>query len=151
MRAALILDGKVSNVGIYSLPLPNNVVSIEGIVPQPGIGWLYNGTTFESPEEISSDSLIRPNHITVGSLKDRMGMDALAIAVSSHPVCVALREMLYDRKFIDLDRPQTAQFLDMLINASQPAADPNFPGSGPMTESKKNLILSTNIQEMERP
>lgn len=147
---AVIENGVQTNTVVAETALKPNWVEITEIEPRPTNGWLYVDGVFQEPD---SASLViqRPNHITVGSLKDRMGMDALAIAVSSHPVCVALREMLYDRKFIDLDRPQTAQFLDMLINASQPAADPNFPGSGPMTESKKNLILSTNIQEMERP
>jgi hypothetical protein len=147
---AVIENGIQINTVVAETALKPNWVDITNMLPRPSNGWLYADGVFQEPNS-QLVAVQRPNHITVGSLKDRMGMDALAIAVSSHPVCVALREMLYDRKFIDLDRPQTSQFLDMLINASQPAADPNFPGSGPMTEAKKSLILSTNIQEMERP
>lgn len=89
--------------------------------------------------------------ISVGAFKDRLGMDALAIAVSQHPVCMALKEMLYDRPDVDLNSPTVSRFLDMLIATAQPDAHPMFPGSGPMTEEKKTVILTTPIEERERP
>ena len=94
---------------------------------------------------------IEPRYVSVGAFKDRMGIDALAIAVSSHPVCVALREMLYDRKFVDLDRPDVSQFMDMLIAANEPQANAVFPGSGPMTAEKKEAILNTPVSDGEKP
>lgn len=93
----------------------------------------------------------RPRHLSVGAFKDRMGIDALAIAVSTHPVCVALREMLYDRRWIDLDHPAAGRFLDMLVAANEPAANPLFPGSGPMTPKKRAQILDAPVQDAERP
>lgn len=84
-----------------------------------------------------------------GPFKDRMGMDALAIGGSTHPVCAAAREMMAGRKYIDLKNPQTNALLDMLIATSQPAASPYFPGSGPMTAAKKAAILGAPAADHE--
>lgn len=89
--------------------------------------------------------------ITVGAFKDRLGVDALALATSTNEVCRAAKEMLYDRKFVDLDAPMTNMLLDMLIASSQPAANPLFPGSGPITSSKKTQILGAAVNDNERP
>lgn len=152
MRFALIKAGQVVNVAIFD-DIPGDgfgqVVSLEGLDPQPSVGWTYNGTSFEPPPEPVAPALLP--HVSVGAFKDRLGMDALAIAVSAHPVCVALREMLYDRKRVELDRPDVLAFLNMLIAASQPAADPTFPGSGPMTVEKRDAILGAPVQDGERP
>lgn len=85
-----------------------------------------------------------------GSLKDRLGVDALAIAASNHPYCVAAIEMLRDRKYVDLKAPQTNMLFDMLIVANQPEANPLFPGSSPMTIEKKNNILNTPANQEEQ-
>lgn len=89
-------------------------------------------------------------HVYPGPFKDRLGMDGLAIAASSHPVCVAAREMLAGRVYIDLKGAKTAALLDMLIAAGQPAASPYFPGSGPMTAEKKAAILGPKATPEER-
>ncbi|MFZ9959371.1 MAG: hypothetical protein ACO3GP_03175 [Candidatus Limnocylindrus sp.] len=109
------------------------------------IGWAYDGTNWTAPV------VVEDKRISVGAFKDRLGMDALAIAVSGHPVCVALREMLYDRKHVDMSRPDVRGFLDMMIVAGQPEASPVFPGSGPMTAEKKAAILDTPVSDPERP
>lgn len=111
-----------------------------------GPGWAWDGSTWAAPVSVSL-----PRHLSVGAFKDRLGVDALAIAVSDHPVCVAVREMLYDRKLVDLDRPDAQAFLGMLMSTNQPAANPLFPGSGPMTEAKIAAILGAPIQDRERP
>lgn len=85
-----------------------------------------------------------------GPFKDRLGMDALALAASSHPACLAAREMLAGRLYVDLKNPRTSMLLDMLIAAGQPEAHPMFPGSGPMTPAKKAAILDTPATEAER-
>ena len=105
----------------------------------------------------SAGSFILPavaedKRIHVGAFKARLGVDALAIAVSSHPVCVALREMLYDQdKGVALDSPTLSMYLDMLISSDQPEASAYFPGSGPMTAEKKANILNAPILEGEKP
>ena len=110
-----------------------------------GPGWAWDGSEWAAPVDT------RPRQISVGAFKDRLGVDALAIAVSAHPVCVAVREMLYDRKAVDLGRPDAAAFLGMLAAAGQPEASPLFPGSGPMTQDKITAILSAPIRDEERP
>lgn len=76
-----------------------------------------------------------------GPFKDRLGVDGMAIAASTHPICVAAREMLAGRLYIDLKGAKAAALLDMLIATGQPAASVYFPGSGPMTAEKKAVIL----------
>lgn len=85
-----------------------------------------------------------------GPFKDRLGMDAHALAASTHPVCVAAREALADRVYVSLKNPKTVALLDMLIATAQPAASPYFPGSGPMTAEKKAAILGVPATEAER-
>lgn len=85
-----------------------------------------------------------------GPFKDRLGVDGLAIAASSHPVCAAVREMLYDRKYVDLKGEKVSILLDMLIATGQPEASPYFPGSSPMTPAKKAVILDTPPTAEER-
>ena len=109
------------------------------------IGWAYDGATWTAPV------VVEDKRISVGAFKDRLGMDAMAIAVSEHPVCIALREMLYDRRHVDLASANLCAFIDMLIATNEPAASPVFPGSGPMTEAKKQAILTAPILESERP
>lgn len=79
--------------------------------------------------------------ISVGEFKDKLGSNALAIAISVHPICVALKELLYDRQVVDLDSPRLYEYLMLLANNSLPEADPNFPNSGPLTEEQVKLIL----------
>lgn len=85
-----------------------------------------------------------------GPFKDRLGIDGLALAASTHPVCAAVREQLAGRVYVSLKNPKTAAMLDLLIATGQPAASPYFPGSGPMTAEKKAAILGTPATESER-
>lgn len=154
-RFAVVANGVVDNIVIAEnasdIRVNGLVIDMDGLEPQPAIGYLYNGEKFTAPvaPEIPEKSVVR--HVSVGAFKDRLGVDALAIAVSTHPICVALREMLYDRKVVDLDRPDTGRFLDMLIAAGEPAANPLFPGSGPMTTEKMVVILGAPVEDNERP
>lgn len=88
--------------------------------------------------------------IYVGPFKDRLGMDAPAIAASSHDVCKGVMAMLADRKYVDLQGATAAAMLDLLIAANQPTANAFFPGSGPMTLAKKAAILGTKPTDSER-
>lgn len=87
--------------------------------------------------------------ISVGEFKDRLEWNAFAIAVSTHPICVALREMLYDRPGVDLDSPRLYTYLMLLVNNNLPEADPNFPGSAPLTEDDVKRILDLPEPPME--
>jgi hypothetical protein len=50
-KYAIVEAGTVTNVAVASGPLESNWISIQGIIPQPGIGWSYNGATFAPPPE----------------------------------------------------------------------------------------------------
>lgn len=88
--------------------------------------------------------------IDVGPFKDRLGMDAPAIAASSHSACRGTMALLDGRKYVDLKDPRVAGMLDVLIATAQPTADPVWPTSGPMTPAKKAAILTTPTTEAER-
>lgn len=85
-----------------------------------------------------------------GPFKDRLGMDALAIAASTHDACKAVIAMLNNRKYVDLQGTSTSNLLDLLIATAQPTANPMFAGSGPMTPAKKNTILNTPVTSAEK-
>lgn len=74
--------------------------------------------------------------ISKGAWLSRMGMDGLAIAGSTHQVCVAVANAIGLQRCVDLDHPETAQLLGLLKLAGQPAASANFPGAGPVTDAK---------------
>jgi hypothetical protein len=88
--------------------------------------------------------------IDVGPFKDRLGMDALAIAASSHDACKAVIEMLNGRKYVDLKDSKTTMLLGILQATNQPAANAIFAGSGPITAGKITAITTTPTTEAER-
>ena len=88
--------------------------------------------------------------ITKGAFQSRMGMDGLAIAGSTHPVCVAVSQTLALQRCVDLKHPEAAQLLDLLIAAGQPVNSAFFPGSGPVTPAKKAAWLNTLPTQSER-
>lgn len=93
-----------------------------------------------------------PRRITLGALQKRIGpMRVFAIDTSTHPVCVALRSYLSRLTFIDLDDPGLPSMLGMLVAAEQPAANPVFPGSGPVTVADVGQIIGAPVAPEERP
>lgn len=147
MRWALIRGGAAAMV-VESDTQPDTfggpwVEAPDGVGP----GWTWDGSEWAAPVPVSL-----PRHLSVGAFKRRLGMDALSIANSQHPVCIALRELLYDQPHVDLSEGgDLDKYLDMLIATAQPDAHPMFPGSGPMTAEKKAAILGAPIQDRERP
>lgn len=132
--------------------IPNDSVVGELYPNWTGIKWtnLVYVTPLDEEEIIDTPENPQLWWIDVGPFRDRLGMDTLAIASSTHPVCLGVKEMLYDRKYIDLKDQRVSQLLDILIATNQPAASAYFPGSGPMTLVKKDLILNTPTTESER-
>ena len=88
--------------------------------------------------------------VDVGSFKDRLGMDIGAIAASQHSACLGVKEFLNGRKYVNLRDPKVSLLLDVMIANNQPAADPVWPGSGPITAAKKAVVLDTPTIEEER-
>lgn len=146
-RYAQIINGRVDNV-IESETDPDGTNGEWIACGNAGPGWTYNGTSFAPPPAPPEDP--RLWWVDVGPFKDRLGMDALAVAASTHDACKAVIEMLNGRKYTDLKDPKVGTLLDLLIATNQPAANPIFPGSGPMTAAKKTAILTTPTVEAER-
>lgn len=48
-KFAVVDSGIVTNIAVAGGPMASNWISIQGITPQPGIGWSYNGSTFTEP------------------------------------------------------------------------------------------------------
>lgn len=88
--------------------------------------------------------------VDVGPFKDRIGMDIGAIAASQHSACLGVKEFLNGRKYVNLRDPKVSLLLDVMIANNQPAADPVWPGSGPISATKKAVILDTPTTEEER-
>lgn len=88
--------------------------------------------------------------VDVGPFKDRLGMDALAIAASTNDACKAVIEMLNGRIYVDLKGQSTLNLINLLIATNQPSANPIFSGSGPLTAAKKALLINTPTLESER-
>jgi hypothetical protein len=113
------------------------------------IGKVHNLATgeWEAPEAVEDP---RVWWVDVGPFKDRLGMDAPAIYASTHDACKGVVGMVEGRKYIDLRDPRIAAMMGVLIATAQPAANPVWPGSGPMTAAKRDAILTTLTTEVER-
>lgn len=78
-----------------------------------------------------------PRHITVGALYDRFGAEKWGILSSTDPTVQALIKDSSVRKFIDLDRADLLQGLQMLVVKGFPI-DPQ-------------AIVSAPVQDYEKP
>lgn len=112
------------------------------------IGSTYSGGVFVAPPAPPPDA--RRWWVDVGPFKDRLGMDAPAIYASTASACRGVVGMLEGRKYINLKDARIAAMLDVLIAAGQPVADATWPGSGPMTSTKRDAIVNTPTTEAER-
>lgn len=93
-----------------------------------------------------------PRHITEGAWKDRLGFALVTgIAASTHPICVGLKEMLNNRRYVDLDRPDLPVLLGQMVALSLPAPVDGLPGSGPITAAKVAEVLGGAVLDAERP
>lgn len=102
------------------------------------------------PEPLEAPQDSRVWWLDEGPFKDRLGMDAPAIYASSHDACKGVVGMVSGRKYIDLKDPRIAAMMNVLIATAQPATNPVWPGSGPMTVAKRDAILNTPTTEYER-
>lgn len=121
-----------------------------------GIGMVFDGTKFDYTQEYKDEFLRKlstevPKKITIGAFKDRLGATALALSVSTDPICIAVREILLNRSVIDLGSETIRNYMMLLVTNNLPASNPLFPGSGPLTEERVNEILSTPASSSELP
>jgi hypothetical protein len=144
-RFAIVNNGFVVNtvdLPATEFPAPNMVLLPNGSLAAPGWRW-ENG----APVQVVDPRIW---WIDLGPFKGRLGADGMAISVSTNPTCMAVREQLYDRKYIDLKGPELATMIGMLIGQNQPTANPAFPGSAPMTAARAAQITGTPTTEAER-
>ena len=124
MKYALIKNGIVENVIVGS---PEFVASLLGYdhiealdTPEEqrvaGPGWAYDVATgtFSEP---SAEAETAPRHISVGAFYDRFGAAKYAILADTNPSVQALIKDTSVRKYIDLDRPDLATGLQILVGA----------------------------------
>ncbi|RTL37166.1 MAG: hypothetical protein EKK53_21590 [Burkholderiales bacterium] len=113
---------------------------------------VFEGGTAQVSAPAWSDASLDPRYwwVDTGPWRDRFGFDWLAIASSDNALCRACAQLYLDRKYVDLKDARNAQIIDALIATGQPAANPLFPGAGPMTAAKKAAILNTQTTEYER-
>lgn len=146
-RFAIVENHFVVNVAIAGASQGDNWIASDVAGP----GWVESGGVLTAPAEAPTPPPDpRIWWIDEGPFMDRLGMDALTIAASSDGVCKAVNRMVSGRKYIDLKDQRVADMLGLLALNSQPAADPRFPGSGPMTPDKIGVILTTPTVEDER-
>lgn len=140
-RYALIFEGVVANVVESGEALDGWTACTAGVSP----GWRFADGTFHEAE-------VDPRvwWIDVGPFKDRLGMNAPAIYASNHDACKGVVGMIEGRKYIDLKDPRIAAMMGVLIAVAEPAANPVWPGSGPMTAAMRDEILNTPTTEYER-
>lgn len=141
MRYALIASGIVDNVVESETTIDGWTECPDHVSP----GWQYVDGAFSEPE---ADP--RVWWIDIGPFKDRLGMNAPAIYASAHEACKGVVGMVEGRKYIDLKDPRIAAMMGVLIAAAEPAANPVWPGSGPMTLAMRDAILNTPTTEYER-
>lgn len=110
-RYAIIDGGIVENIAAAESPLDPGWIDVTDADPAPGIGWAYDGTTFTPPPPPAPE----PRHISVGAFFDRFGSEKINILASTDAVVQALVRDASVRKFIDLDRPDLAQAMQILV------------------------------------
>ena len=140
-RYALVSGGIVQNVVESAEPIDAWTECPDAVSP----GWLFADGTFMEPEDDP-----RIWWIDIGPFKDRLGMLAPTIYASNHDACKGVVGLVEGRKYIDLKDPRIAAMMGVLIAVAQPAVNPVWPGSGPMTAAMRDEILNTPTTEYER-
>lgn len=69
------------------------------------------------PDIIFPKEAPAPRHISVGAFYDRFGDQKYPILASADPTVQALIRDVSVRRFIDLDRPDLLQGLQLIVNA----------------------------------
>lgn len=144
MAYSLIKNGIVENVIECDAAFAAHIApEWDAVVPSQGsaIGWAYSDGVFTAPLTPPPPADPCEWLVDVGPFKNRLGIDAPAIGASDHSACKGVVAMLAGRLYVDLQDPLLASMLDALIATAQPAADPVWPGSGPMTPAKKAAVL----------
>jgi len=146
--------GQAEEPGLRTTPLAPANTSLTEVEGEPRANW--TGVEWVELPYVAPPAPVEPEAdprlwwVDVGPFKDRLGMDIGAIASSQHSACLGVKEFLNGRKYVNLRDPKVSLLLGVMIANNQPAADPVWPGSGPITMAKKAVILDTPTTEEER-
>lgn len=144
MKFAQIVNGKVHGVFEYdALPdfAPNiEMVSLDGVSPEPKAGWLYDGSSFIEPSpEPAPDYGTRITRLAMRNRFTFQEKVAIETAAESSPSVRVWLKDLEVSTFIDLARPDTQAGVQQLETDG-------LIGSGRATE-----ILNSPVQAEEVP
>lgn len=121
MEYALVNENLVKNIIVADADFVQSiqsewqaVIDITGLNPKPRINWIYQGGEFIAPNPPSPTP--EPRHISVGAFFDRFNSEKINILASTDPVVQALVRDASVRKFIDLDRPDLVQAMQLLVS-----------------------------------
>lgn len=101
-----------------------DVAPPDGQLPD-GLGWNFTGTTWVAAplSPPLHGAATTPRLVSVGSFFDRFGPDKWQLLSDPNPLVQALVKDCSVRRFIDLDRPDLRQALQLLVSAGH-AIDP---------------------------
>lgn len=141
MKYAIIENGKVVNIVLAEEPLQPNWVPCTN----EGIGWVYDGETFEEPEAINPSAPVDPCEFLVdkGPFADRLYPYTLAVDMSTDPRVVAINKDLSRRMYINLKDPRVATTLGFLAGEDTPGLGTLSPAL--ITEAVKTFALNNPV------
>lgn len=104
------IEGRETTVAPPDAPLPQ------------GCAWNFTGYEWQAHELNPAHHVLpalpaSPRHISVGALFDRFGAEKWAILADTAPMVQALVRDCSARRYIDLDRPDLVQALQLLVQA----------------------------------
>lgn len=103
-----------------------------------GPGWTYNGSAFEAPAPAATGP-VWARYIDIGPFFDRFGAAKINVLMSTNAGVKAVVADCQVRKWIDLDRPDVAAGIDVIIAAGVSGVD----------AALKNTILTTPVAPEE--
>lgn len=143
-RFAIIDHGRVVNIALADAPMGSEWVTLEGVSPEPGIGWTFDQGAFTPPPAPPvlrwTDAHLAPEYhwIDVGPFFDRFGLKALAVTSSTDAQVQGLVTLILPRKYVDLKRADLSPMLDILV------------AKGIITTAEKASIINPVTTEYER-
>lgn len=140
-RFAVIKGDLVDGIAIAEAPLDTDGkwIDLDGVTPQPGPGWKYDGATF-SPPPAPVDS--RPPIITKVAFRFRLTDAEYVTVLSAAKTDVEVAAWLETFNMvsqIDLSNQRTKDGVALLVSKAL------------LTQTRATSILTDPVQESERP
>ena len=163
-RYAIIDGGVVDNIAVAETPLYPDWVDVTDADPAPGIGWLYDGTTFTAPPPVQTWDISRvalQNRFPVTSngvstkydlmtlfLTDTAYANSLGVSgqdlIDQRALIITGNNRLGTAEYVNLQSQQTIEYITLCTNAQ-------FPDVFRLTQIEADAILNTPAQPNELP